>query len=353
MMLAHIGLDGSIPACAGETARRPISADSAKVYPRVCGGNTLKRALAYRNRGLSPRVRGKPGSSRCPTAGKRSIPACAGETRHRGLWRGSGEVYPRVCGGNPVPHQERNGRWGLSPRVRGKHHGLHHRQDALRSIPACAGETIGCCAESPCFGVYPRVCGGNQPQTRNGRHQLGLSPRVRGKRVRVCRVIFKRRSIPACAGETPAFPRYAGVVEVYPRVCGGNPRYRNLFGCGDGLSPRVRGKLRAIRAGGLDTRSIPACAGETLRKGAEGNFYEVYPRVCGGNGYGAQRPAPSAGLSPRVRGKHRAARVDELLKRSIPACAGETRPRAAGRSGASVYPRVCGGNQPARTHLWI
>ena len=57
--------------------------------------------------------------------------------------------------------------------------------------------------------------------------------------------------------------------------------------------------------------------------------HQVYPRVCGGSvaGFGGRHIAE--GLSPRVRGKR-----DELLppagvERSIPACAGEAKPKGA------------------------
>ena len=52
-----------------------------------------------------------------------------------------------------------------------------------------------------------------------------------------------------------------------------------------GLSPRVRGKLAAAGMAAAADGSIPACAGETSvwREILPGS--EVYPRVCGGNGW--------------------------------------------------------------------
>ena len=91
-----------------------------------------------------------------------------------------------------------------------------------------------------------------------------------------------------------------------------------------GLSPRVRGKLLWQGLGIYNQRSIPACAGETLRKAPDGNFYEVYPRVCGGNVADVVAPGAIIGLSPRVRGKHIAHRTGVNAIGSIPACAGET-----------------------------
>ena len=90
---------------------------------------------------------------------------------------------------------------GLSPRVRGNRGSARHHQRGQGSIPACAGEPVPYIAGDMLDRVYPRVCGG----TRRGRvvdpHVVGLSPRVRGNRLRPLPRFGHDRSIPACAGE--------------------------------------------------------------------------------------------------------------------------------------------------------
>ena len=73
------GNRGSIPACAGEPTGRIADARSISVYPRVCGGTTVRHQSAFILAGLSPRVRGN--RSQCPRNAPYpgSIPACAGE----------------------------------------------------------------------------------------------------------------------------------------------------------------------------------------------------------------------------------------------------------------------------------
>ena len=175
----------SIPACAGETPRRATPRSRTRVYPRVCGGNTVFRPTRHDNGGLSPRVRGKHLDRRCRPLPRRSIPACAGETggvTHIVTREG---VYPRVCGGNPGEPWLRAGGGGLSPRVRGKRQIAAGAPGAAWSIPACAGETT--CSPFNCAGVrvYPRVCGGNVCAVALERSAGGLSPRVRGKPVKI------------------------------------------------------------------------------------------------------------------------------------------------------------------------
>ena len=70
--------------------------------------------------GLSPRVRGKqvPPPESAEWGG--SIPACAGEAGTSGKRRPTPTVYPRVCGGSSSGLVARSANKGLSPRVRGK-----------------------------------------------------------------------------------------------------------------------------------------------------------------------------------------------------------------------------------------
>ena len=171
-------------------------------------------------------------------------------------------VYPRVCGGSGCRRCWANGRAGLSPRVRGKRMSGPSIDARSRSIPACAGE-----APLPMGGevaplVYPRVCGGSADYHPGQRHPGGLSPRVRGKPMAGMTAAVKSRSIPACAGEAGYIGGILGAGVVYPRVCGGSvSRFRQGSGA-DGLSPRVRGKLRSAQMDAELRRSIPACAGE-------------------------------------------------------------------------------------------
>ena len=111
-----------------------------RVYPRVCGGTGGDHGRFEVVGGLSPRVRGNPGAGALQGAGIGSIPACAGEPARRKRRRLWDAVYPRVCGGtSPTPLKVPA--WGgLSPRVRGNLCRAYPRPAQQGSIPACAGE---------------------------------------------------------------------------------------------------------------------------------------------------------------------------------------------------------------------
>ena len=159
----------------------------------------------------------------------------------------------------------------------------------------------------------------------------GLSPRGRGKHILKPDGGAKSRSIPAWAGETQKRVRKVSYLWVYPRVGGGNDGVRAATALAGGLSPRGRGKLLDVYLMHSYIRSIPAWAGETLRRSLNALPDEVYPRVGGGNIESSARGGGKPGLSPRGRGKLPANLQAEIKARSIPAWAGETPMRKAWR----------------------
>ena len=237
------------------------------------------------------------------TAG--SIPACAGEAHRHHAAVNLGKVYPRVCGGSAVINLDAVVYFGLSPRVRGKRLRPPFRVDRPRSIPACAGEATRPVHASGWSPVYPRVCGGSSTTACHDCGKEGLSPRVRGKPLGGPYISGRLRSIPACAGEASAWMTIAWTAAVYPRVCGGSRCAASTTGISRGLSPRVRGKPQPPSASSAGPRSIPACAGEAPANQQTRRRCGVYPRVCGGSEFGVSTSSVLRGLSPRVRGKRR------------------------------------------------
>ena len=194
--------DGSIPARAGETAAIVPTRAGVKVHPRACGGNCLRHRSTSHMRGPSPRVRGKRTRARRTIPRGGSIPARAGETARRAGRMRRPSVHPRACGGNVCASSEQWRANGPSPRVRGKPTKESFDAAPYRSIPARAGETIRWPSTGPprrvhpraCGGnrgippspssgltVHPRACGGNQGGVSDGITLWGPSPRVRGK----------------------------------------------------------------------------------------------------------------------------------------------------------------------------
>ncbi len=248
----------------------------------MCGGTTTRDTISETIEGLSPRVRGNHAARCVPDGRAGSIPACAGEPHGKDHPPQHYKVYPRVCGGTTYERRWEQAARGLSPRVRGNRVKAEVEVAAKRSIPACAGEPPGARIALTWNRVYPRVCGGTESSNRFLRSAIGLSPRVRGNPRSAGSIHRPGRSIPACAGEPNAAPASHTRRTVYPRVCGGTFCPYPLPIPYHGLSPRVRGNRFHLPTGPTSARSIPACAGEPGLSSRISPMKRVYPRVCGG-----------------------------------------------------------------------
>ena len=308
------------------------------------GGNRVRWPPTPAPLGLSPRGRGKPAWSCLSCSTARSIPAWAGETCLPAPSLRADRVYPRVGGGNLPYPAAASALVGLSPRGRGKRLPPAYRPAGARSIPAWAGETPSLMRRALKCAVYPRVGGGNPARSGRQVWREGLSPRGRGKPRALCRRTGRGRSIPAWAGETGRLFAQPFAHAVYPRVGGGNRIGVVCAALYSGLSPRGRGKRHAAHLGLAPTRSIPAWAGETNATSAGATPPRVYPRVGGGNTGHIHHAANDRGLSPRGRGKLPTLSRRLTGHRSIPAWAGETGSHSAKQWTSRVYPRVGGGN---------
>ena len=307
---------------------------AAKVYPRECGGTRQPRRRRKCGRGLSPRVRGNHVRAGSWVRRTGSIPASAGEpVAHSRCLRHTG-VYPRECGGTTLDASTSHGQSGLSPRVRGNHQRFQDRRKRGGSIPASAGEPFFCARR-------PNCC-------------RGLSPRVRGNPSLMRFASLFDRSIPASAGEPIAATAASPPRRVYPRECGGTAVLRTAAASMLGLSPRVRGNRREGIGGARRQGSIPASAGEPLRRGWMNREGGVYPRECGGTRRALAVPLAATGLSPRVRGNPIVCVGVRAGGGSIPASAGEPRCRCGWLSPPRVYPRECGGTRSRNdSQNWI
>ena len=150
-------------------------------------------------------------------------------------------------------------------------------------------------------------------------------------------------SIPAPAGEPVRRPHLETVLRVYPSACGGTSTSNALASFVNGLSPRLRGNLLFRSRGQWECGSIPAPAGEPLSGNGRTTTSTVYPRACWGTANNRFTIAATAGLSPRLRGNPGALDAHAVDRGSIPAHAGEPWTSSTPAAWSTVYPRACGG----------
>ena len=259
--LFGVGLCRFIPACAGNTHYLIQRGIKTPVHPRVCGEHDSTGARSQPMIGSSPRVRGTRPFRFFRENYLRFIPACAGNTTIAHLSITSLSVHPRVCGEHSCIPYHIFDLFGSSPRVRGTRRRVFLSWESLRFIPACAGNTLPGELDREPASVHPRVCGEHRVKHHESLRMIGSSPRVRGTRLRDPATLRSRRFIPACAGNTSVSPI----------------GYKNL-------------------------RFIPACAGNTLKAAGELDKMSVHPRVCGEHETFSSTGSRSSGSSPRVRG---------------------------------------------------
>ena len=294
---------GLIPACAGKTPSQRQPPSKAWAHPRVCGENAGLSDVRLTVNGSSPRVRGKPRTSRRRPRGMGLIPACAGKTQQIKDEIGGARAHPRVCGENPPLHVACRGGGGSSPRVRGKLDITDLDVAAWGLIPACAGKTSRLRDRARRQQAHPRVCGENSRLGAFGGDDSGSSPRVRGKPTGALALARVVGLIPACAGKTASGSERRSQSRAHPRVCGENSHNMPPMCLIPGSSPRVRGKLCVSVGPCNEAGLIPACAGKTLSPAPWLASPRAHPRVCGENVAKAESLAFKKGSSPRVRGK--------------------------------------------------
>ena len=311
-------------------------------YPRVCGATKCRLLRRISQWGLSPRVRGNLSRSLSRPECEGPIPACAGQPDIAGLFLERFPAYPRVCGATRKILFIINSFVGLSPRVRGNRLRMEPIGRNPGPIPACAGQPKNLAAWASRKRAYPRVCGATTSISTCSSFRPGLSPRVRGNRSRARKTGNQIRPIPACAGQPAALLFAPSAVRAYPRVCGATQNRIGGKSHGWGLSPRVRGNRGTCRSPARGAGPIPACAGQPRLSGVCRLSERAYPRVCGATELTAPLTKCDVGLSPRVRGNRDAQLKAGLAVGPIPACAGQPNNAYRVDGVARAYPRVCG-----------
>ena len=303
------GFAGLIPARAGKTTCSTRGSPPTTAHPRACGENEVSVRRCASGEGSSPRVRGKPellADSRVET---RLIPARAGKTI---IIFGTPEniaAHPRACGENRPRPCRMFSCEGSSPRVRGKREVIDAHSARVGLIPARAGKTTRGIGPSVNPGAHPRACGENMPGGERVELGTGSSPRVRGKRTGTTPTPPPGRLIPARAGKTDFTGGGHWGSPAHPRACGENSSVHAAGPPIRGSSPRVRGKRSQVCHLHQFCRLIPARAGKTRGHPVHRLKEAAHPRACGENIWDVLKPIRDAGSSPRVRGKLRAVRA--------------------------------------------
>ena len=171
-----------------------------------------------------------------------------------------------------------------------------------RFIPAGAGNTYITHSSYITQAVHPRGRGEHSRRKRPMHSPYGSSPRARGTREWLGDLSYKERFIPAGAGNTwvPADPNKSSAV--HPRGRGEHCNTCSVCPVDYGSSPRARGTLCLAPGWRLVRRFIPAGAGNTSDGQRQGLAVPVHPRGRGEHWSAEIVMTMLTGSSPRARG---------------------------------------------------
>ena len=211
---------GIIPAYAGNTEAHRAGEFDDLDHPRVCGEHSFRRNYRCCAAGSSPRMRGTLPEGHVVKQAVRIIPAYAGNTYAHLFALSCHRDHPRVCGEHDAGNPLVRGTRGSSPRMRGTLSAYPPRSSLSGIIPAYAGNTLIIRCISMLSRDHPRVCGEHMVVHRCGRLSMGSSPRMRGTPQSPTAFGKPHGIIPAYAGNTRMYVRFSPFAWDHPRVCG-------------------------------------------------------------------------------------------------------------------------------------
>ncbi len=150
--------------------------------------------------------------------------------------------------------------------------------------------------------VYPRYRGEHGLDASGEGHMAGLSPLPRGTPPRTVVIYVETRFIPATAGNTTSLKNVSRARTVYPRYRGEHDEPDECGQYTAGLSPLPRGTRKETTIDMNDRRFIPATAGNTTCRKRVIRWLPVYPRYRGEHQILQLIFDHPVGLSPLPRG---------------------------------------------------
>ena len=192
-------------------------------------------------------------------------------------------AHPRSRGENVSIARSKSSRMGSSPLTRGKLRSNLGIRGASGLIPAHAGKTSHVDGAHQNGGAHPRSRGENGLRGLTAGPAVGSSPLTRGKPENMNQLREAARLIPAHAGKTEHGQGCSRRAEAHPRSRGENLVMRELWESEFGSSPLTRGKHREARVPQVVERLIPAHAGNTVLGTPTKPSDRAHPRSRGEN----------------------------------------------------------------------
>ena len=271
-------------------------------HPRIRGEHDRLGRLRDQPLGSSPHTRGARVEPHAGLLSRRIIPAYAGSTAGPGRRRGARADHPRIRGEHPRTIRAPDAPPGSSPHTRGARGCAHDCRGRAGIIPAYAGSTARESADATWVEDHPRIRGEHDRLGRLRDQPLGSSPHTRGALHAASQVLRAAGIIPAYAGSTGAPVGRAGSVGDHPRIRGEHVKLPPIHLRSGGSSPHTRGAPVVGWPGWSRGGIIPAYAGSTGRWTRYACGSGDHPRIRGEHVHIEAPGCPQMGSSPHTRG---------------------------------------------------
>ncbi len=208
--------------------------------------------------------------------------------------------------------------------------------------PARAGSTPPPMKTTSVAGDHPRTRGEHLAASVPPTLWAGPSPHARGTPRRGVHPRPQRGTIPARAGNTIRRKRRKTLYRDHPRTRGEHVfhYWENVYL--GGPSPHARGTRRRGEARAVPTGTIPARAGNTLTAGPGTRTRWDHPRTRGEHSPDTPNFSGLKGPSPHARGTQGTDSLAAFGDGTIPARAGNTLPASSARPSPRDHPRTRG-----------
>ena len=190
------------------------------VHPRMRGERPGSIHESPVLAGSSPHTRGTSCRGQGSRAGRRFIPAYAGNAASSALRRSCAAVHPRIRGERITDKRTGLVHDGSSPHTRGTRYCTNNECETFRFIPAYAGNARSPRGRRSRPSVHPRIRGERSVAPCQGSVSSGSSPHTRGTHRRADRIAQHHRFIPAYAGNARSWCARQTLVSVHPRIRG-------------------------------------------------------------------------------------------------------------------------------------
>jgi len=236
---------GPIPARAGQPSSARACWRGPRAYPRSRGATASASCATALQKGLSPLARGNPDVAPAVAGIDGPIPARAGQPQWGDGVVNVIKAYPRSRGATGFCCAMRGSGRGLSPLARGNRKSARESVTCSGPIPARAGQpglpTVPICHN----GAYPRSRGATLTPAPMSRYASGLSPLARGNLHARDPTACPPGPIPARAGQPRGHRKGTDNQRAYPRSRGATPSPSPPIAPIAGLSPLARGNRAA------------------------------------------------------------------------------------------------------------